>query len=224
MRIYFGLLICLLFFFSNTQKTHAQTIELMGGNTLNGAINGTILGGAVMGLSNSTNFTPLRVGLGTGILYGVGVGAYDVSTSEGNAIVVSGLFNDGYNSSIIVLLDTFYGAAAGAIVGTSVMLIAGQPLIDGLQYGSSAGTIAGFGVGLVDAFMLSERTESVPVSARNDLRNRAPGMASLMVNENASIGFVSPSIITRYSINPSKVETSLNVDPTINFINVKLNF
>jgi len=191
----------------------------MGGNTLNGAINGTILGGAVMGLSNSTSFTPLRVGLGTGILYGVGVGAYDVTTSEGNTIVVSGLFNDGYNSSIIVLLDTFYGAAAGAVVGTSVMLIAGQPLIDGLQYGSSAGAIAGFGVGIVDAFFLSERTLASIETAYNPSRDAASGIVSLRLNKNASLGFVSPSLI-----DVSETGFSLKSKLSVNMLNIKFSF
>ena len=105
-------------------KVAAQTINTLGENTLNGALTGTLLGGASMALTNDTDFYPLQVGLGLGTLYGLGVGAYDLLKTGGNPTVVSGIFNDGNNSTIIVLLDTFYGAAAGAVVATSVMLVA----------------------------------------------------------------------------------------------------
>jgi hypothetical protein len=221
MRTFFSILICSLFLLFSTRTTQAQAIEIMGGNALNGAINGTILGGAIMGLTNNTSFTPIRVGLGTGILYGVGVGAYDVSTNDGNPIVVSGVFNDGYNSSIIVLIDTFYGAAAGAVVGTSVMLIAGQPLIDGLQYGSSAGAIVGFGFGLVDSFMLSERESASPSAGYSSNRDAASGIVSLQLNDNASLGFVSPSLIDVYE---SETGFSLNSKLSVNMLNIKFRF
>ena len=101
-------------------QSKAQTVEILAGNTLNGALNGTLLGGASMALTNSDDFYPLQVGLGLGTLYGIGMGAFDVVQGGGKPVLVSGLFNDGNNSSIIVLLDTFYGAAAGSIIVTSV--------------------------------------------------------------------------------------------------------
>jgi len=142
-------------------KAAAQTINTLGENTLNGALTGTLLGGASMALTNDTDFYPLQVGLGLGTLYGLGVGAYDLLKSGGNPAVVSGIFNDGNNSTIIVLLDTFYGAAAGAVVATSVMLVANEPLVQGLQYGSGAGAIAGFGFGLFDTFVLADRSTAL---------------------------------------------------------------
>ena len=142
-------------------KAAAQTINTLGENTLNGALTGTLLGGASMALTNDTDFYPLQVGLGLGTLYGLGVGAYDLLKSGGNPTVVSGIFNDGNNSTIIVLLDTFYGAAAGAVVATSVMLVANEPLVQGLQYGSGAGAIAGFGFGLFDTFVLADRSTAL---------------------------------------------------------------
>lgn len=138
----------------------AQTIDLLGGNVLNGAVTGTFLGVGVMGLQNSDDFAPLRVGLGAGILGGAGIAVYDISTlPQGQQFFISGLFNDGNNSSIIILLDTMYGAAGGAVLGTAVMLIQNKPIVDGLQYGGSAGVWAGFGLGLIDAFLLSERNK-----------------------------------------------------------------
>jgi len=142
-------------------KAAAQTINTLGENTLNGALTGTLLGGASMALTNDTDFYPLQVGLGLGTLYGLGVGAYDLLKSGGNPTVVSGIFNDGNNSTIIVLLDTFYGAAAGAVVATSVMLVANEPLVQGLQYGAGAGAIAGFGFGLFDTFVLADRSTAL---------------------------------------------------------------
>jgi hypothetical protein len=148
----------ILLFAITHEQTHAQTGQLLGGNTLNGALTGGILGGATMALSNSGDLTPLRVGIGAGILGGAAVALYDVATlPTGQQFFISGVFNDGSNSSIIILLDTFYGAAGGAILGTAVMLVANRPIIDGLQYGSGAGAWAGFAFGLLDGFVFAER-------------------------------------------------------------------
>jgi hypothetical protein len=73
-------------------KAAAQTINTLGENTLNGALTGTLLGGATMALTNDTDFYPLQVGLGLGTLYGLGVGAYDLLKTGGNPTVVSGMF------------------------------------------------------------------------------------------------------------------------------------
>jgi hypothetical protein len=64
-------------------KVAAQTINTLGENTLNGALTGTLLGGASMALTNDTDFYPLQVGLGLGTLYGLGVGAYDLLKTGG---------------------------------------------------------------------------------------------------------------------------------------------
>ena len=55
-------------------KATAQTINTLGENTLNGALTGTLLGGATMALTDDTDFNPLQIGLGLGTLYGLGVG------------------------------------------------------------------------------------------------------------------------------------------------------
>lgn len=147
-------------------ESKAQTQEILGGNLLNGAITGSLLGTATMGLKNSDDFAPLRIGLGAGILGGAGLIAYDMSTrpSEGN-LLVSGFFNEGNNSSIIILLDTVYGAAGGALVGLASMLIADRRVAEGLQYGASAGAWAGFAFGLVDAFFLADRNRDFSAAA-----------------------------------------------------------
>lgn len=152
----------LLLLFATLKPAHSQTQEILGGNLLNGAINGSILGAAAMGLQNSDDFSPLRIGLGSGILYGVGLAAWDTSQRpESGDLVVRGTFNQGRNSSVIILLDTMYGAAGGALIGMAGMLIADQPISNGLQYGASSGAWAGFAFGLVDRFILAERNRSV---------------------------------------------------------------
>src|SRR5699024_5954890 len=93
------------------QTTKAQSIKLVGQNTLNGAITGALLGGATMALQNSDDFAPLRVGVGVGTLYGIGLGIIDISRiSKGQQFYLSGAFNDATNSAVIPLLDTLYGA------------------------------------------------------------------------------------------------------------------
>lgn len=100
-----------------TVNSNAQSVKIFGSNSLNGAINGVVLGGATMFVTDKKVNAPfnknledlyaLQVGLGIGTLYGVSMGAYDVVTGEGRHILVSGFFNDGDNSSIIALMDTF---------------------------------------------------------------------------------------------------------------------
>lgn len=203
------------------RKAEAQTIEILAGNTLNGAVNGTLLGGAVMGLTDDSDFAPLRVGLGLGTLYGIGVGAYDVTSSGGSDLLVSGMFNDGNNTSIIVLLDTFYGAAAGAVVVTSIMLVANEPLVDGLQYGSSIGAWAGFTFGLFDAFLLSERITPASVSI-NTVSNTASGLMAINFDEKKSIGFLSPSLTPAYQMTGKNINREIK--PTLSLVNLKVNF
>jgi len=145
-------------FSMHSRTVNAQSVELMGGNILNGALTGTVLGVGVMGLQNSDDFAPLRVGLGAGILGGAATAVYDITTlPRGQQFFISGTFNDGNNSSIIILLDTIYGAGAGAVLGAAVMLIQNERIAKGFQYGGGAGVWAGFAFGLADAFMLAER-------------------------------------------------------------------
>ena len=84
------LTICLSLVVVNVQ---AQSVQILGSNTLNGAINGVVLGGASMLMTNKKVNAPfnknledlyaLQVGLGLGTLFGVGIGAYDVYSGEG---------------------------------------------------------------------------------------------------------------------------------------------
>ncbi len=162
------------------------------------------------------------MGLGLGTLYGLGMGAYDVTTGGGNPVLVSGLFNDGDNTSIIVLLDTFYGAAAGTIIATSVMLVADEPIIDGLKYGSSVGAWVGFGVGLIDVFMFSERMTPTSAALRSS-NNTADGLVAIHLNHNTSVGLVSPTLINTYK-NVGSNGLSRELNPGVNLVNLNLRF
>lgn len=222
MRTLTAILLSLIVIFSGTKSSEAQTIELLAGNTLNGALNGTLLGGATMGLQNSSDFRPLQVGLGLGTLYGLGMGAYDIVSGEGQQVLVSGLFNDGDNTSIIVLLDTFYGAAAGAVIGTSIMLIADEPIVEGLQYGASTGAWMGFGVGLIDVFAFSERNTRATLAIYTPSSTKADGLVGIQLDDKTSIGLVSPSIIQ--TLKMGKTSFTQELSPTVEVVNLKFNF
>lgn len=196
----------------------AQTKELLGGNVLNGAITGTMLGAATMGLQNSNDFTPLRIGLGAGILSGAGIAAYDMLTlPRGQQFYISGIFNDGRNSSIIILLDTIYGAAGGAILGSAVMLIANEPIVDGLQYGSGVGAWTGFGLGLLDSFFIAERNKDF-VSQK--LLNRNSLIEFDM--DNMQLGMMSPSLVSYKDISGSTLSIETNL--ALNILSFKARF
>lgn len=219
------LLLVFVFLLTIIQATPArsQSIKILGGNTLNGAMTGTILGGATMALRNSNDFDPLRIGLGAGTLFGIGVGVYDLSqVSRGQLYYISATFNDGENTSIIVLLDTFYGAAAGAIVATSFNLITNEDLRDGLQYGAGAGAFAGFGFGLIDGFLLAQKPGDfgTPQSARGPDTNTT-GMISFSSEHNRyNVGLLSPAIYSTADL--SRSAHYVKQTPGINLINLKV--
>jgi len=185
---------------------------------LNGAITGTALGVAVMGLTNSSNFAPLRIGLGIGILGGTGLALYDISTlPQGQTFFISGVFNDGKNSSIIILLDTLYGSAAGIAVGSAFALISNNSIMDGLQYGASAGAIAGFGFGILDAFVIAERNSDF-VSERLSDRNSLIDIRG----ENMSLKMVQPKLVGVTDLSGSTLQYRL--EPTLNLFTFSKQF
>ncbi|SHE54860.1 hypothetical protein SAMN05443144_1025 [Fodinibius roseus] len=203
------------------QQSKAQSIKLVGQNTLNGAINGVLLGGATMALQDNDKFGPIRVGLGSGTLYGIGVGIHDVSLiDKGQQFYLSGTFNDATNSSVIPLLDTIYGAAGGALIASSVALIIKEPLTDALQYGSGIGAWAGFGFGLVDAFFLAEGPDFSQASTPSP-----SNVDGFITYENASrsveIGMISPSMVKQTTVSANALSTSWT--PSLTVMNVSVN-
>lgn len=200
--------------FVSVQPANAQ-IKLFFSDLLNGAVNGLALGGATMALQDTDDLAPLRVGAGVGILYGAGVGIYDVTrTPKGQPLYISGTFNSGNNSTIIVLLDTFYGAAAGAAIGAAVTLISGEAVLEGLQYGSGAGAWIGFGFGLIDSFVLSEGPEELMASNKTASSSVAGIIRYSSPSERFKIGFLHPGVMSQPVIKGQTLHThrSLGVD------------
>lgn len=214
---YFWLPFCFIFVFSLT-GLNAQSIKILGGNTLNGALNGTMMGAASMAINNTDDFAYARIGLGAGTLYGMGVGIYDIAqVSKGDPYFISGTFNDGNNSTIIVLLDTFYGAAAGSIIATSVTLITDGDITEGLQYGAGFGTWAGFAFGLIDAFVLAEGPGDFEASASPN--SGAPGLITVNGSSKPySVGLLNPGwhSFTTVTDNNITLKNSLALD-IVNF-------
>lgn len=174
------------------QKAGAQGLRIIAANTAMGALNGAMLGGAGMALTNSDDWRPLRFGVGFGTIAGLGLGIYDFSQSQGGVYTIDGVFNQANYTSQIILMDTFYGAVIGSLVGMAVTLIMDEKVIYGLQYGVGAGTWAGFGFGLVDAFAISRGPAGFQYEEFGDYSS-APsgqsGMIQMQVNSNHTIGF-----------------------------------
>jgi len=221
----------ILLFGISTKEIQAQSVQILSSNTLNGAINGVVLGGASMFLTNKKVNAPfnknlddlyaLQVGLGLGTLYGVGMGGYDVVTGGGQEILVSGFLNDGDNSSIIVLMDTFYGAAAGGLIALSLSLVSNEPVIEAMQKGSGVGAFVGFGFGVIDTFVIANRS-SEPVSSVYSINDTADGIASISFENGSSFAFINPSILS--SLELSQKDFSQVYRPTVELINVRVNF
>lgn len=205
---------------NNTLK--AQSIELLGGSTLNGAMNGVLLGGATMALQNSNEYRPVEVGLGAGTLYGIGIGAYDMSQIDtGEQFYISGTFNDGTNRSILVLLDTIYGAAGGMVVGSSITLIAQERIEKGLQYGAGAGAWLGFGFGLFDTFVLSKRPANLQASSLRSEHSIEGVISYRNTNKSVELGMINPKIIEQKILSSNRFQKSYQ--PTINVIELQVN-
>ncbi|MGD8428443.1 MAG: hypothetical protein PVH63_12500 [Balneolaceae bacterium] len=201
----------------------AQSIELVAGNTLNGAMNGVLLGGATMALQNSSDYEPVRVGLGAGTLFGIGVGVYDVSQiSKGQQFYISGTFNDGTNTSILVLLDTIYGAAGGAIIASSASLIVKQPIVEALQYGSGTGAWIGFGFGLIDAFMFAKGPNYTSTKASLPNQRDVNGFLTYSNSSHSvRMGIIGPSIIQQKELTAKK-SFLRTYHPSLNIIHLKV--
>lgn len=141
------------------------------GNVVNATTTGAILGLATMALEDATDYQrPLSVGVGIGMLAGVGLSIYDLaSVPPGEPVQKRGLFASGSNTSLLLLMDTIYGAALGSVVGTAVILVSGDGITDGLQFGAATGAFVGAGFGLLDAFVLEFDKSFAPSSVDDDM-------------------------------------------------------
>lgn len=218
-RIFLSITLLMAIVCGSYSSPKAQSVDLIGGNLLNGAVAGSILGVATMGLQDSNDFTPLRIGLGAGIIGGTVIAIYDVSTlPKGQQFFISGLFNDGTNSSIIILLDTIYGATVGAALGSAIMLIGNQSLFDGLQYGSSVGAFAGFGLGLVDSFILAEKNSDF---VSGGLSNKSSSLFRIS-GEDQSLSLIQPDLFHFTKISENSL--SYEMTPAITLFSFQKTF
>lgn len=204
---------------SHQNQVKAQTTDLLAGNILNGAVTGSVLGLATMGLQNSDDFAPLRIGLGSGILAGAGFAAYDIGTlPAGQEFFISGVFNDGNNTSIILLLDTLYGAGVGAVIGSAVMLITDKPQLKGLQYGGGAGAWVGFSFGIFDTFFLAERNKDF--LSTNTILNRNSVVE--INSDSMQFGMIHPTLFSYTDLSGSALSTEIK--PALGLFSFKAAF
>ncbi len=189
----------LLLLFTSIQQTRAQALRIVTINTFTGALTGAALGGATIALQNEYDQYPLRFGLGLGTILGLGTGFYDLSRSASDhGYYVNGLISSANTTGTIILLDTFYGAATGAIVGVAVSLMSkDSDIVKGLQYGGGAGAWVGFAFGLVDAFTLSTSGNYDSFYENYTHRNRMPaGLVELRsLNDQYVLGFLNPVVL-----------------------------
>lgn len=196
-KIYITLLMVLVITAAPLRETHAQSMRLVTVNTLTGALTGTMLGGATIALQDKSEieYHPLRYGVGMGTIVGLGIGFYDLSRAGGAGYYVDGFVSSGNTSSTIILMDTFYGAATGAIVGSAISLMNESSLLKGLQFGSATGAWVGFAFGLVDAFLLSSTGSYDSFYDSFTLQKSEPSYGMVEIRgSNYALGFLNPIV------------------------------
>lgn len=221
------LLICVLA--ATRQTSQAQTFRIVTVNTLSGAVTGSSLGGATIALQNKSeiNYRPLRVGVGMGTIMGLGIGFYDLAKMGGNSgFYVHGTINTANTSGTIIMLDTFYGAATGAVVGAAVSLMIDSPIVNGLQYGSGVGSWVGFTFGLFDAFVLSSpgNYDSFYDSYSSNNSTGSTGFFEIRGDDNSySVGFLNPLIFNSQSvIHQGGLTANTHMGVEVTRINIRL--
>ncbi|MDI6401200.1 hypothetical protein QLX67_04280 [Balneolaceae bacterium ANBcel3] len=214
------LVLCIVLFTGIVHHSHAQTFRIVTVNTASGAATGAALGGATIGLMNDYEPYALRFGVGMGTLMGLGTGFYDLSNARGGGFYVDGLIHSANASGVIILTDTFYGAATGAIAGLAISLMTKDAdYLKGLQYGSSAGAWVGFAFGLIDAFALSS-PGSYDFDDYNNFYDdysshmNHPGGLFGMVSDNdrLTIGFINPVFVQSVNLEQEKIQSHFAVE------------
>lgn len=196
-----------------TFNAQAQTVKLVGLNTLYGAATGTGLGAATMLINNSNEFGAMRVGFGAGTLAGLGLGIYDVTAEKG---IIQGTFTDSDVSGQLIALDTFYGAGTGAVVGFAISLISNKDFLDGIKVGTGIGAWAGFGFGIVETFFLGNSGASG--YGLGSLSNHQSVGGIVQVQDEAySLGFLAPSQLNQINANGM-----ITVNPTLTVAHFKV--
>lgn len=192
----------------------AQVMRDVMVNTGAGTVTGASLGGAVMLLNNSTDLEPLRIGVGAGTLFGLGVGIYDAFTIPADDdYYFDGMFASGRYRGTVILLDTFYGAGTGALVGTAISLIGGTSVLEGLRIGSGTGAFVGFGFGLFDAFVIGRPVAFDDFYEDYTVNSTASpsGVISMNVSSASTISFIEPDLITYHDFSTSTPKRQMDM-------------
>jgi hypothetical protein len=197
------------------QDAKSQSAKIIGENILYGTLTGAALGTATMMLNNKSDYSYFRIGVGLGILGGTGIAVYDItSLPSGQQLYVDGIFNEASNSSMIILLDTVYGAGFGAAVGSAVVVIGNRSIAKGVQYGAGAGAWVGFGFGLIDSFFFADRY-------RYYSSNNLFSTDSLFTlnRDRLKMNFIQPDMFTYRNLSGSTL--SLDTEPAIHIFSLR---
>ena len=218
------ILFSLIFAPQNASSQHLNTIF---GNTAMGAATGAALGTATMALQNSNDFTPLQFGLGAGILGGLAIGLYDVTSLSGGQVY--GTFQSFPNTTSIIFLDTMYGAGIGGLIGIAIALMDNSKLVDGLQYGAGIGAWVGFSFGLIDGFYLARRGDDSQYFDYEDFSHlnsetSIKGLFKVVDTSSMSMKVVNPTVTTLSAVSilgdTKPVENHFSVD----IVNLQIRF
>jgi len=218
----FKFLVCTLSILIFSTLANAQALKVTAGNTIMGTASGTMIGLGVMGLQNTNNFTPVRIGIGAGTIFGLGVGIYDVAQmGDFGYYSVEGLFNSTEYSGLIILMDTFYGGVTGSVLGMAVSLMTNDSVINGIQYGGSLGILGGFAFGLVDAFYFSSSTGTF--ASLQKPTNQVDGLIHVTA-KNLDIGLIHPVVYSQISYNSGLGFTTNSLQTGLQVAHLKINF
>jgi hypothetical protein len=208
----------------STHQANAQTLQILAGDTFYGAATGAALATGTMGMKNDfENLKPLRFGVGLGTLAGLGIGAYDLSQSQGGGqLMVNGSFNQVNQTGLILLLDTFYGAGTGALVGSAITLMTGDPIVDGIRYGAGIGAWGGFAFGVADAFLLSNTSTTMASNKIPTTPKSAQGFVSFDSGNQWQVGLIQPSVTSVRTFSQGQIGSQ--VSASLQVLNVNINF
>lgn len=118
-------------------------------------------------------------------------------------------------------MDTFYGAAAGGLIAFSVSLVSSDPILDAMQDGIGIGAFVGFGFGIIDCFMIANRSTE-PIAFVPVTNQTANGIASINFDDKFSIGIANPSVLNTLSYTDGNLTSDLNFN--LEVLNLRLNF
>jgi len=100
------------------------------------------------------------------------------------------------------------------------MLVANEPITQGLQYGAGIGAWVGFGFGLFDTFVLAKRSYA-PRGTASLMPAKASGLIGLTLDQSTSLGFINPNLIQQVEMDDSGYRRAFH--PVVDLLNVRIN-